>query len=183
MGTLALIKSDYNKIHKYGESFLSILFNQSFWATFQYRIAHRIYYSRLPKWLRKFLFVFTMLWQKLVEITTGITLPASAHIGHSFYIAHFGSVILNQYAVFGNNCNISQGVTIGVSGRGANRGVPVIGNNVYIGAHAVIVGKIKVGDNVLIAANSLVTKNVPDNAVVIGVPAEIVSYNGSEGYL
>jgi len=90
---------------------------------------------------------------------------------------------MNRHAVFGNNCNISQGVTIGVSGRGEKRGVPVIGNNVYIGVNAVIVGKIKVGNNALIAANSLVNKDVPDNAVVMGVPAEIVNYNGSEGYV
>ena len=124
-----------------------------------------------------------MLWQKWIEVTTGISIPASVRLGHSFYIAHHGAIIFNQYAVFGDNCNISQGVTIGVSGRGQNRGVPVIGHNVYIGVNAVIVGKIIVGNNVLVAANSLVTKDVPDNAVVMGVPAEIVNYKGSEGYV
>jgi len=184
MGMWALIKSDYRKIRRYGENFFSIvLLTQGFSAMFQYRVANAIYYSRMPWLLRKFLMAFMLLWQKWIEVTTGICIPASVQLGHSFYIAHFGAIIMNRHAVFGNNCNISQGVTIGVSGRGEKRGVPVIGNNVYIGVNAVIVGKIKVGNNALIAANSLVNKDVPDNAVVMGVPAEIVNYNGSEGYV
>ena len=184
MGTWALIKSDYNKIKRYGDYFISIVFfTQGFWALFQYRIASGIYYSKLPKLIRKILQVFMLVWQKWIEIVTGISLPASVRLGPSFYIAHHGAIIFNQFSVFGSNCNISQGVTIGVSGRGEKRGVPVIGNNVYIGANAVVVGKIKVGNNVLIAANSLVNKDVPDNAVVMGVPAEVVSYHGSEGYV
>ena len=184
MGTWALIQSDYRKIRKYGENFFSIvLLTQGFSAMFQYRVAHSIYYAKIPWILRKFLQVFMLLWQKWIEVTTGICIPASVTIGHSFYIAHFGAIIMNRHTVVGDNCNISQGVTIGVSGRGDKRGVPVIGNNVYIGVNAVIVGNIKVGNNVLIAANSLVNKDVPDNAVVIGVPAVIVSYNGSQGYV
>ncbi len=184
MGILVLIKSDYRKIRKYGENFFSIVFlTQGFSAIVQYRIANGIYYSNLPLILRKLLQVFLTLWQKWIEVTTGVCIPASVTIGHSFYIAHYGAIIMNRHAIFGSNCNISQGVTIGVSGRGENRGVPVIGNNVYIGVNAVIVGKIKVGNNVLIAANSLVNKDVPDNAVVMGVPAEIINYKGSEGYV
>ncbi|MEO7310318.1 MAG: serine acetyltransferase [Chitinophagaceae bacterium] len=184
MGTWALIKSDYRKIRKYGENFFSIvLLTQGFSAMFQYRIANRIYYSKIPWLLRRFLQVFMLLWQKWIEVTTGICIPASVKIGHSFYIAHFGAIIMNRHAVFGNNCNISQGVTIGVSGRGVRRGVPQIGDNVYIGANAVVVGNIKVGHNVLIAANSLVNTDVPDNAVVMGVPGDIINYKGSEGYI
>ncbi|MFI0427682.1 MAG: serine acetyltransferase, partial [Flavobacterium sp.] len=74
-------------------------------------------------------------------------------------------------------------VTIGVSGLGDKRGVPKIGNNVYIGANAVIAGKILIKDNVLIAACSLVNKDVETNGVVLGVPAIRVSEKGSEGYI
>jgi len=114
---------------------------------------------------------------------TGISIPASAQIGHSFYIAHFGGIILNSNTVIGNNCNISQGVTIGVSGLGEKRGVPVIGDNVYVGANAVIAGKIKVSDNSLIGACSLVSSDVPENGVVVGVPAVVVSDKSSKGYI
>ncbi len=123
------------------------------------------------------------LWQKIVEITTGISIPASAKIGKSFYIGHFGGIILNSETIIGKNCNISQGVTIGVSGIGDKRGVPVIGDNAYIGANAVICGKINIGNNVLIGACSLVNKDLPDNSVAVGVPAQIISGKSSEGYI
>jgi serine O-acetyltransferase len=123
------------------------------------------------------------LWQKLIEMLTGISIPASAQIGHSFYIGHFGGIILNAKTVIGNNCNISQGVTIGISGLGAHRGVPVIGNDVYMGANAVIAGNIVVGNYVLIGACSLVNSTIPDFSVVLGVPAVIISQKGSEGYI
>lgn len=80
----------------------------------------------------------------------------------------------------GENCNIGQGVTIGIAGRGEKKGVPQIGNKVYIAPGAKIIGKIIIGNNVMIGANSVVTKDVPDNAVVAGVPAKIISYKGWE---
>jgi serine O-acetyltransferase len=83
----------------------------------------------------------------------------------------------------GADCCISQGVTIGVSGRGEKRGVPVIRDRVYLGVNAVIVGKIDVGDDVVVGANSLVNRDVPPHTTVVGVPAVIVSQNGSEEYL
>jgi serine O-acetyltransferase len=74
-------------------------------------------------------------------------------------------------------------VTIGVSGIDTNRGVPVIGNNVYIGANSVCVGKINISDNVLIGACSMVNKNVESNSTVLGVPAVVVSSKGSKNYI
>jgi serine O-acetyltransferase len=179
-----LIKSDYKKHQKYGSNFFVIVFfTQGFWAVFQYRITHFVY-SKV-KWqpFRLFFLLFTLVWQKAIEILTGISIPASAKIGHSFYIGHFGGVIINSNAVIGNNCNVSQGVTIGVSGLGEKRGVPVLGNEVYIGANSVLAGKITIGNNVLIGACSMVNTSVPNNAVVIGVPAVVISQNGSKGYI
>jgi serine O-acetyltransferase len=121
--------------------------------------------------------------QKWIELVAGIHLPYSASIGVSCYIGHFGGIIINSNAVIGDNCNISQGVTIGVSGRDEKRGVPVIGNHVYMGAHAVIVGKITVGDNCVIAANSLVVKSVDANTTVMGVPAIVVNNHTSKDYI
>lgn len=183
MHLLHLIRTDYKKNKKYGGNFFTIVFfTQGFWAVFQYRIAHVVYKLSIPI-VKQILQLLCMVWQKVIEITTGISIPASVQIGHSFYIGHFGGIILNSKAVIGNNCNISQGVTIGVSGLGINRGVPKIGNNVYIGANVVIAGNIIVEDNVLVGACSLVNTNVQSNSVMLGVPAIKISEKGSEGYI
>ncbi len=180
---IKLLHSDYKKYKKYGGNFFTILFlTQGFWAITQYRLAHSVYTMRIPI-LKQLLQLFLLFWQKGIEITTGISIPASAKIGHSFYIGHFGGIILNAKTVIGNNCNISQGVTIGVSGKNEKRGVPVIRDNVYIGANAVVTGKITIGNNVLIGACSLVNTDVDDNAVMLGVPAVKVSEKSSEGYI
>lgn len=183
MNAFSLIKSDFLKYKKYGGNFISIVFvTQGFWACVQHRIAHSVYIMRIPI-IKQIFSVVCLLWQKIIEITTGISIPASAKIGHSLYIGHFGGIIINSNAEIGDNCNISQGVTIGVSGRSVSRGVPKIGNNVYIGANAVVAGKIIVGDNVLIAACSLVTQNAEANGVYSGVPAVKISEAGSLGYI
>lgn len=184
MNLLQLILSDYSKHKKYGGHFLGIVFfTQGFWAVFQYRLAHFIYCKIKWQPFRLLFLMLFLLWQKVVEITTGISIPASARIGHSFYIGHFGGIIINANAVIGNNCSISQGVTIGVSGRGEKRGTPIIGDKVYVGANAVISGNITIGNEVLIGACSLVNESFPDNSVVLGVPAIIISQKGSKGYI
>ncbi|MBD3725386.1 MAG: serine acetyltransferase [Flavobacteriaceae bacterium] len=183
MNVFGLIKSDYKKYKKYGGIFFTIVFfTQGFWAIAQYRMAHSVYKMRFPV-LKQLLQIVMLFWQKIIEVTTGISIPASVSIGHSFYIGHFGGIILNAKTIIGNNCNISQGVTIGVSGQGNNRGVPKIGDNVYIGANAVLAGNIIIEDNVLIGACSLVNTSVVENSVMLGVPAVKVSEKGSKGYL
>jgi serine O-acetyltransferase len=184
MNLLQLILSDYSKHKKYGGHFLGIVFfTQGFWAVFQYRLAHFCYWKIKWQPFRLLFLMLFLLWQKVIEIITGISIPASARIGHSFYIGHFGGIIINANAVIGNNCNISQGVTIGVSGRGEKRGSPTIGDKVYVGANAVVSGNITIGNEVLIGACSLVNKSFPDNSVVLGVPAIIISQKGSKGYI
>ena len=184
MNLFELIASDYKKHKKYGGNFFTIVFfTQGFWAVFQYRIAHLIF-SNIKLQPFRLLFTFLgLLSQKTIEIITGISIPASAKIGHSFYIGHFGGIIINANAIIGNNCNISQGVTIGVSGRGTNRGVPVIGDEVYIGVNAVISGSIIIGNQVVIGSCSLVNTSLEENSVVLGVPAIVISKNGSKGYI
>ncbi len=184
MTVFRLIYSDYKKYKKYGGNVISILFfTQGFWAIYQYRIANFVYRKIHILLLRQLLLLFCLIWQKIIEILTGISIPASVSIGHSFYIGHFGGIILNAKTIIGNNCNIAQNVTIGVSGIGERRGVPVIGNNVYIGANSVIAGKILVKDNVVIGACSFLNKDVDEKSVLLGVPAVIVSQKGSEDYI
>lgn len=113
----------------------------------------------------------------------GISIPYDTKIGSGFYIGHFGGIVVHERVVIGRNCNISHGVTLGQANRGERKGFPVIGSNVYIGPGAKIFGKVKVGDNVAIGANCVVTRDVPDKAVVVGIPARVISYSGSEGYI
>jgi serine O-acetyltransferase len=184
MNVFQLIQSDFRKHRSYGGNFWSIIFfTQGFWAVFQYRIAHFIYTKISWQPFRFILLFFTLLWQKIIEIIAGISIPASATIGHSFYIGHFGGIIINANTQMGNNCNVSQGVTIGVSGTDENRGIPTIGDFVYIGANSVIAGNIILGSHVLIGACSLVNQSALEYSVLLGVPAVVVSNKGSKGYI
>lgn len=112
-------------------------------------------------------------------IRLGIRLPLSARIGRGLYIPHFGGIWINPDAEIGVNCNLSQGVTLGGLTKGPNQGAPKIGDRVYIGPNATIVGGVTIGDDALIGANSLIVTNVPPKGVAIGVPARIFSTDGS----
>lgn len=105
-------------------------------------------------------------------------------IGGGFYIGHFGTIITSEDAIIGSNCNISPGVTIGVTRRGTNSGAPLLGNEVWIGTGAIIVGKIQIGNNVLIAPGAFVNFDVPDNSIVIGNPGIVKpSINATAFYI
>lgn len=114
----------------------------------------------------------------------GFQIPVTTQIGEGLYIGHFGTIVINKKAKIGKNCNIAHGITIGQIGIGNKKGCPTIGNKVWIGTGAVIVGNIKIGDNVLIAPNSFVNGDVPSNSLVIGNPAQIIEKeNPTEGYI
>lgn len=102
-----------------------------------------------------------------------IQIPYDTNIGKGFYLAHFGRVIIHPKSVIGYNCNVSTGVVIGTQFRGKRKGSPRIGNFVWIGANAVIVGNINIGNNVLIAPGAYVNFDVPDGSIVIGNPGLI----------
>lgn len=124
-----------------------------------------------------------LLYYKKLKVKYGFQIPPMTSIGAGFVINHFGNIVINQGVVIGNNCSISQGVTLGKIDRGSKKGNPIIGDKVFIGANAVVVGKIVIGNDVMIAPLSFVNFDVPDNAVVAGNPAQIVNYNTSSGYI
>lgn len=118
----------------------------------------------------------------LTTIMYGIELYREAEIGEGLYITHFGGIIVSPQAKLGKNVTLSQGVTIGVSGQGEKRGVPIIGDNVYIASGAKIFGKITIGNNVKIGPNAVVHKSIPDNAVVVSYPGyKILFYQDDFG--
>lgn len=113
---------------------------------------------------------------KRISRKTMIQIPAKTQIGEGFYIGHTGRIIINENAILGKNINIATGVTIGQENRGKRKGCPTIGNEVWIGTNAVVVGKINIGNNVLIAPNSYVNFDIPDNSIVMGNPG-IIHHN------
>lgn len=114
----------------------------------------------------------------------GIQTHWSLNVGKGFYIGHFGSIIINARARIGNNCNINQGVTIGMENRGKRKGVPTIGDKVWIGANSVVVGNITIGNNVLIAPLTFVNFDIPDNSIVVGNPAKVIpSQEATQAYI
>jgi len=111
-------------------------------------------------------------------------IPYTTNIGDGLYIGHLGNIHINPNTIIGKNVNIAQGVTIGQENRGKREGTPTIGDKVWIGANAVVVGNIKIGNDVLIAPNSFVNFDVPDHSIVIGNPGKIISReNATEGYV
>ena len=82
---------------------------------------------------------------------------------------------MNPDARIGRNCNLHRGVVIGQENRGSRRGTPSIGDDVWVGVNAVVVGAIKVGDDVLIAPNSYVNRDIPSHSVVLGNPCKVIA--------
>ncbi|AUC82064.1 serine O-acetyltransferase [Lacinutrix sp. Bg11-31] len=131
----------------------------------------------------KVLFYFFFLYLRRIKHKYGFDISYRTSIGKGLYLGHFGGVVIHGDATIGEYCNISQGITIGVLNRGKYKGVPKIGDSIFIGPNAVIVGGISIGNNVLIGANSLVNFNVKTNAVVAPTPSQIISYQGSKDYV
>ena len=102
----------------------------------------------------------------------GIQISPKMKLGYGFYIGHGVSIVINSGTIIGNNCNISQNLTIGT-----NHETPaIIGDNVYIGPGVCIVENVIIGNNVVIAANAVVTNDIPDFSVVAGCPAKIIKH-------
>jgi len=143
------------KVRKLNNSFLRLLFN--------------------------LIFVWTIF--KILGLFLGIQIHLRAKIGKGFYIGHYGEIFIGAIEM-GKYCNVSQQVSIGHGGRGTDRhGVPKIGEYVYIGPGAKLFGKIRIGNNVSIGANAVVSKDIPDNAIVVGNPGRIVGYQEKNEYI
>lgn len=119
-----------------------------------------------------------------MSLKLGYQINVNTSIGEGLYLGHRGTIIVNGNAVLGSHINIANGVTIGQENRGIRKGAPIIGNKVWIGSNVTIVGHINIGNNVLIAPNTYVNFNIPDDSIVIGNPGKIIhSINATEGYI
>ncbi|WP_263360076.1 serine O-acetyltransferase [Acidicapsa ligni] len=144
---------------------------QGLWIMVVYRFGNWRYRIS-QRWLRlPFSIVYKFL-KLAMDIMTGIDMPCEVRLGRRFRIDHFGGIVISGDAVFGDDCVIRNGVTVGLRHTG-QRGAPIIGDRVDIGAGAKVLGNIRIGNDVAIGANAVVITDVPANCIAVGVPAKI----------
>lgn len=163
-----LIQSDIKRVYDLPLSFKDRFF---FPLQMKYLVLWRktAYYRKKGSLLGK---LYALRLEKMTE-RTQILLPPETTAGPGLYIGHLGRLLVHPEAVFGRNVNIATGVTIGQANRGSRKGVPTIGDDVWIGTNSVLVGKIHIGNDVMIAPGAFVNMDVPDHSIVIGNPAVI----------
>lgn len=163
----AELRADYRR---HGRS----LFSLPFWAIATYRFG-----NWCDTWPQPFRYVggkiygLLLLW---VEITTGILLNREVRVGKDFHLVHSGNIKIHPGTVIGDRVGIMHDVTLGTTPE--REGAPRIGNDVFIGAGAKILGPVTIGDRARVAANSLVIADVPPDTTAIGVPAKILRFTG-----
>lgn len=150
-----------------------LFLNSSFKFCFWFRWAS---YFQTRKYLLP-VYGFCWLMHRHYKYKYGYDIPIGTKIGGGIYLMHFGCVIINGSAEIGENCTVFHGVTIGMARHG-RKNVPLIGNNCVLGAGSKILGNITIGDNVMIGANTVVTKNIDSESVVAGNPARVINMNG-----
>lgn len=143
---------------------------------FIFRLGNYIYYSNIPKMVKKILlFIIKILNVLFVKIPYGIEIPIETRIGKGLRLVHLNGIVIHKNAIIGENCTIFHQVTIGANEhKNDYNNVAIIGDNVYIGAGAKIIGNVNIGNNVKIGANAVVTKDVPDNTTVIGFNKQLI---------
>lgn len=135
-------------------------------ALILHRLAHRLY--------KKKRFFISRLISQLNRALTGIEIHPGATIGKGILIDHGMGVVIGETAEVGDRVTIYHGTTLGGTGKEKGKRHPTVGNDVIIGAGAKLLGPIVVGDNAKIGANSVVLKDVPEGATVVGIPGKIV---------
>lgn len=143
-----------------------------------------LFFFRHAKSKNLFIKVISILYTKLFCLIHHLEISYNTQIGGGLYIGHPYCITINPKAILGWNINIHKGSTIGQENRGKRKGVPKIGNDVYIGINSTIVGNICVGDDVLIAPNTFVNCDIPNHSIVIGNPCKIIhKENATLGYI
>ena len=157
-------------LHRYGVA-RPFAREQSIWAVWVYRFGRRL--DQRPKGLvKRLLTTWYWLLFRVVETGIGVSLPKSVRIGPGLRIWHFGGIFIHPETVIGANCTLRQGVTIG--NREQDGPVPVLGDDVELGAYAQVLGGIRLGHGCKIGAMAVVLCDVPDGATAVGAPARII---------
>ena len=160
-----------------------LLFYPGLYGVLAYRVAHAFRTSRLlPGPARLVLSGLAVLVQRALIVLTGVEMSAQAHVGPGLFINHSRGVVIGAIDA-GENLTVSHGVTLGqATGTGpAGRRCPQLGDRVWLGPGAVVVGAIRVGGDAVVGANAVVLADVPARGVALGVPAQVLSSKGSFG--
>ena len=153
--------------------FLAILINTpGIHAVLFHKISHFLY--------TKEHFFLARLISQIARFLTGIEIHPGAKIGKRFFIDHGMGVVIGETAEIGDDVMMYHQVTLGGTGKECGKRHPTVKNGVTIAAGSKILGAITIGENAKIGANSVVLKNVPANATVVGIPARIVRVNGTK---
>ena len=169
MGLFRQIKEEYEVIRERDpaiKSPMEVLLYPSFRVMLSYRKAHKKYLKGHYFWARK-------ISQKAAR-KTGIEIHPGAVIGKGFFIDHGSGVIIGETAELGDNVTLSQGVTLGGTGKEQGKRHPTLKDNVMVSAGAKVLGSFTIGENSKIGAGSVVLNEVPPNCTVVGVPGRIV---------
>lgn len=151
--------------------------------TFYLRVLHYLLRKTSTLTFKPAKRVFSLLF-RIWANRRGLEICATNNLGGGMYLGHAYNITINPGAKIGRNCNLHKGVVIGQVNRGPRKGVPTIGNQVWIGINAAIVGNVTIGDDVLIAPNSFVNVDVPSHSVVFGNPCVIKHRDrATEGYV
>lgn len=150
-----------------------MIFEQAVWATIIYRVSRMLFLIDIPI-LKIFLRLAGFFLMKFSEYFLGAVIKPEANIGPGLFISHTGIVRIHPKTVAGKNLSITVGVLLGEKGLGG-KGAPIIGDNVFLGAGAKVLGTIRIGNNAKIGANAVVTRDIPDNATAVGVPARVLT--------
>lgn len=168
------IKLDYTHALKKEASFIRIISGFFLIAGFRLAILYRIAHYFRSKNHRILAAIFT----RLIRLSSPVDIEVAAVIGGGIIFAHPLCIVIGGKVKIGKNCKIMQGVSLGGSlGKSKPNGQsqPIIGNNVFIGAGAKVIGPVTIGDNVIIGANSVVTKDIPSNSKAYGMPIMITT--------
>ncbi|MDD4179323.1 MAG: serine O-acetyltransferase [Candidatus Margulisbacteria bacterium] len=147
-----------------------VLIYQGLWAVWIHRFAHLLYKLHIP--------FIPRLISQIMRILTLIEIHPGAQVGRRFFIDHGNGTVIGATTVIGHDVTIYQGVTLGGTGKERGKRHPTIGNNVVIGAGAIVLGNITIGDNARIGAGAVVTKDVPPDTTVVGNPSWILKQEG-----
>lgn len=166
---MSKFSQDIARYRANGQNGKNLWLEPAVWAVATYRLGNWLHVRRPFILIRIPLKIIAFFAYKFCEIFMEMQISSEAAIGEGLYVGHIGGVHINPEAVIGRNCDIAHRVTIGASAMG-RKGAPVIGDEVYIGTGATLIGKIIVGSRAKIAANTLVIDNVAEGATVMGVP-------------
>lgn len=171
-------RNHYVRIDNFVNKYLKITFQLGTIAVMVYRLgawSHRVGgWARYPA--KALYYLSAAIWEPL----TGMHINPRLVIGRGLVVHNFSNIIVDAASI-GENFTINQGATVGADWR--HDGLPRIGHNVFLGAGAKVLGNIELGDNVVVAANALVERSVPDNCTVVGVPARIIARDSGSDYL